>query len=151
MHSQSALCFSIGSRSGSHPRSCALLALTMASLLCWPMLCAAQMVAPTPQPPGVPVTAEQAAEVEIENWAVHGQSTFTWMLQPAFHAPYTGPQSLHPGANGRDTFDATLYAGFRPWPGRNLDQSGSRSRLRPEQYLWCRRLPKRRGLQTRQS
>jgi len=78
------------------------------------------MVAPTPQPPGVPVTPEQAAEVEIENWAVHGQSTFTWMLQPAFHAPYTGPQSLQPGANGRETFDATLYVGFRPWPGGEI-------------------------------
>ena len=86
----------------------------IAALLGWPIAGFAQMVAPTPQPPGVPVTPEQAAEVEIENWAVHGQSTFTWMLQPAFHAPYTGPQSLQPGANGRETFDATLYAGFRP-------------------------------------
>ena len=89
-------------------------------VLCWPMTCGAQMVAPTPQPPGIPVTPEEAAEVEIQNWAVHGQSTFTWMLQPAFHAPYTGPQSLQPGANGRETFDATLYAGFRPWPGGEI-------------------------------
>jgi high affinity Mn2+ porin len=94
--------------------------LTAFGLLCWPTLCAAQMVAPTPQPPAVPVTPEQAGEVEIENWAVHGQSTFTWMLQPAFHAPYTGPQSLQPDANGRETFDATLYAGFRPWPGGEI-------------------------------
>jgi len=57
-------------------------------VLCWPMTCGAQMVAPTPQPPGIPVTPEEAAEVEIQNWAVHGQSTFTWMLQPAFHALY---------------------------------------------------------------
>ena len=42
------------------------------------------------------------------------------MLQPAFHAPYTGPQSLQPDANGRETFDATLYAGFRPWPGGEI-------------------------------
>ena len=86
----------------------------------WPIAGVAQMVAPTPQPPGIPLTPEQAAEVEIENWAVHGQSTFTWMLQPAFHAPYTGPHSLQPGANGRETFDATLYAGFRPWPGGEI-------------------------------
>ena len=91
-----------------------------AALLCggWPIAGVAQMVAPTPQPPGIPVTPEQAAE--IENWAVHGQSTFTWMLQPAFHAPYTGPQSLQRDANGRETFDATLYAGFRPWPGAEI-------------------------------
>jgi hypothetical protein len=43
----------------------------------WPIAGVAQMVAPTPQPPGAPVTPEQAAEVEIQNWAVHGQSTFT--------------------------------------------------------------------------
>jgi high affinity Mn2+ porin len=42
------------------------------------------------------------------------------MLQPAFHAPYTGLQSLQPDANGRETFDATLYAGFRPWPGGEI-------------------------------
>ena len=86
----------------------------------WPIAGVAQMVGPTPQPPGIPVTPEQAAEIETQNWAVHGQSTFTWMLQPAFHAPYTGPQSLQPDANGRETFDATLYAGFRPWPGGEI-------------------------------
>ena len=86
----------------------------------WPIGGLAQMVAPTPQPPGVPVTPGQAPEVEIQNWAVHGQSTFTWMLQPAFRAPYTGPQSLQPDANGRETFDATLYAGFRPWAGGEI-------------------------------
>ena len=42
----------------------------------WPIAGVAQMVAPTPQPPGAPVTSEQAAEVEIQNWAVHGQSIF---------------------------------------------------------------------------
>ncbi|MBV8739734.1 MAG: carbohydrate porin [Alphaproteobacteria bacterium] len=78
------------------------------------------MAAPTPQPPGIPVTPEQAAQIEIQNWAVHEQATVTWMLQPAFRAPYTGPQSLQPNANGRETVDATLYAGFRPWPGGEI-------------------------------
>jgi high affinity Mn2+ porin len=94
--------------------------LAAIGLLGWPAIGAAQMVAPTPQPPGIPVTPEQAAEVPTQNWAVHGQSTVTWMLQPAFRAPYTGPQSLIPNANGRETIDLTLYAGFRPWPGGEI-------------------------------
>jgi high affinity Mn2+ porin len=78
------------------------------------------MVAPTPQPQGIPVTPEQAAQVQPENWAVHGQSTFTWLLQPGFRSPYQGPQSLSPAANGRETVDVTLYAGVRPWPGAEI-------------------------------
>jgi high affinity Mn2+ porin len=78
------------------------------------------MVGPTPQPQGIPVTPEQAEQVQPENWTVHGQATITWELQPAFRSPYQGPHSLSPSANGRETFDATLYAGFRPWPGAEI-------------------------------
>ena len=84
------------------------------------MMCGAQMVGPTPQPQGIPVTPEQAEEVQPENWAIHGQSTITWELQPAFRSPYRGPQSLSPDANGRETIDVTLYAGIRPWPGAEI-------------------------------
>jgi high affinity Mn2+ porin len=55
-----------------------------------------------------------------QQWAVHGQSTLVWQYQPAFHSPYQGPQSLPAEANGRETFDATLYAGFRPWRGAEI-------------------------------
>jgi high affinity Mn2+ porin len=58
--------------------------------------------------------------VQPENWAIHGQATITWLLQPAFRSPYQGPQSLGPAANGRETIDATLYAGIRPWPGAEI-------------------------------
>jgi len=105
------------SRSGTRSRSHALFALASIGFLCWPMMCGAQMVGPTPQPQGIPVTPEQAEQVQPESWAIHGQSTFTWLLQPAFRSPYQGPQSLSPAANGRETFDATLYAGVRPWRG----------------------------------
>jgi high affinity Mn2+ porin len=86
-------------------------------LLCWPALCGAQMVGPTPQPQGVPVTPAQAEQVQPQWWAIHGQATNVWMLQPGFHSPYQGPQSLNQATNGRETVDATLYAGVRPWPG----------------------------------
>ena len=78
------------------------------------------MVGPTPQPQGIPVTPEQAEQVEEEIWAIHGQATNVWLLQPAFRSPYRGPQSLSPAANGRETVDATLYAGVRPWPGAEI-------------------------------
>ena len=78
-----------------------LAALTTISLLWWPMMSGAQLVGPTPQPPGIPVTPEQAEQVQPETWAIHGQGTFTWLLQPAFRSPYQGPQSLSPPANGR--------------------------------------------------
>jgi high affinity Mn2+ porin len=85
--------------------------------LCWATICHAQMVGPTPQPPGVPVTPEQAEQVVSEDWAIHGQATDVWLLQPAFRSPYQGSQSLKPETNARETVDLTLYAGVRPWPG----------------------------------
>jgi high affinity Mn2+ porin len=101
-------------------RSHAFFALEASGLLCWPIMCAAQMFGPTPQPQGVPITPEEAEQVQPETWAVHGQATFTWLLQPAFRSPYQGPQSLSPAANGRETVDVTLYAGLRPWPGAEI-------------------------------
>ena len=55
-----------------------------------------------------------------ENWAVHGQSTFTGIYQPAFTSPYRGPQSLDPGSRARETWDVTLYGGYRPWSGAEI-------------------------------
>jgi len=70
-----------------------------------------------PPPAAEPATSDQATP---QAWAVHGQSTLVWQLQPAFHSPYQGPQSLPAAANGRETFDATIYAGFRPWKGAEI-------------------------------
>ena len=94
-------------------------------------ICAAIIVAATPRlahaaPPDMtpdmtpdasqPPTDDSGAE----QWAIHGQSTYTQQYQPAFRSPYQGPQSLPAAANGRETFDATLYAGFRPWKGAEI-------------------------------
>jgi high affinity Mn2+ porin len=68
----------------------------------------------------VPVTPEQADQVTVEQWAIHGQTTYTQQLQPAFRSPFAGPQSLPADANGRETWDATLYLGFRPWQGAEI-------------------------------
>jgi high affinity Mn2+ porin len=108
------------SRSGTNFGSNTLSGLAVIGFLCWPIMCGAQMVGPTPQPPSIPVTPEQAEQVQREDWAIHGQATITWELQPAFRSPYQGPHSLSPDANGRETIDATLYAGIRPWPGAEI-------------------------------
>ncbi len=91
----------------------------VATILLWPIVCLAQMAGPTPQPRA---DAAAAPEVEAapEQWAVHGQSTATWQLQPTFRSAYQGPQSLSSAANGRETFDATLYLGYRPWRGAEI-------------------------------
>jgi high affinity Mn2+ porin len=101
---------------GLRARSAALL-LVLAS---WPLDSAAQSFGPTPQPPGVPVSPEEAAQVETETWAVHAQSTFTPMYHPGFPAAFSGAQSLDPHAQARETLDVTLYAGVRPWQGAEL-------------------------------
>ncbi len=75
--------------------------------------------APTPRTHPQPTTPDTTAPLE-QNWAIHGQSTYTQQFQPAFRSPYQGPQSLPPPANGRETFDATIYGGFRPWPGAGI-------------------------------
>jgi high affinity Mn2+ porin len=104
-------------RTGEFGNRCGAILAAVGSFLCCPATCGAQMVGPTPQPQGVPVAPEDIEQLKQETWAVHGQSTTVWELQPGFRSPYKGPQSLNPAANGRETVDATLYAGFRPWSG----------------------------------
>ena len=85
--------------------------------LCWSAMGQAQIAAPTLQPPGTPVGAEEAAETLPESWAVHGQATNTSLFQPAFRSAFEGLQSLKADTNARETLDFTLYAGVRPWQG----------------------------------
>jgi hypothetical protein len=48
------------------------------------------------------------------------QSTYIWQKKPAFHAPYTGDNSLLPGAETGYTLSATLFLGARPWRGTEV-------------------------------
>jgi high affinity Mn2+ porin len=59
------------------------------------------------------------APPEGENWAIHAQTTFASQYVPPFHAPYYGANSLDANA-GRETWDTTLYAGVKLWPGAEL-------------------------------
>jgi high affinity Mn2+ porin len=55
-----------------------------------------------------------------DNVNFHGQGTFVWQGTPAFNSPSMGANSLQPVANGRETIDATLFAGLRFWKGAEL-------------------------------
>jgi high affinity Mn2+ porin len=67
------------------------------------------------QAAGVSLTAPDADAVNL-----HAQSTFLWQGYPPFRSPYQGPNSLPGSGEGRETWDATLYAGVRLWQGAEL-------------------------------
>ncbi len=60
------------------------------------------------------------AEPAPEPWAVHVQATDILQAYGPFRSPYVGRQSYLPGPIEGNTFDATLYAGLRPWSGAEL-------------------------------
>lgn len=68
-------------------------------------------------PPGDQASAKDQPP---ERWALHVQATDIFQYYPAFHAPYSGPNSLRPRATTGNTVDATVYAGVRPWAGGEL-------------------------------
>jgi high affinity Mn2+ porin len=60
--------------------------------------------------------SEAATAIPAEQFAIHGQATYVEQETDGFSALYTGPISLSPNS-GKETVDATLYAGVRFWPG----------------------------------
>ena len=63
---------------------------------------------------------DELAQVQVQqNWALHAQATFVTQSVLGFSSPYVGPNSLTP-SQIKETFDATLYAGVRPWRGTEL-------------------------------
>jgi len=80
--------------------------------------------APDPDPAGssaYPASPGSSAEPAspAQRFALFGQSTFTAMGTLGFRDPYDGPQSVSPHEL-RETFDATLFAGMRPWSGGEI-------------------------------
>ena len=59
------------------------------------------------------------AALDLDRFIVHGQTTFIEQYDPPFRAPYSGTNSLAPNI-GRETWDATLAAGFKLWRGAEL-------------------------------
>jgi high affinity Mn2+ porin len=66
------------------------------------------------------IVTKASAMPDLDNVNFHGQTTFVEQAYPAFRSPYQGAQSLPGGGQGRETWDATLYAGVRLWQGAEL-------------------------------
>ena len=64
----------------------------------------------TPPPP---------VDMTVERYAVHGQGTFVLQGTPGFASPYSGTNSLTPDQR-KETIDATLFIGVRPWTGAEI-------------------------------
>ncbi len=56
-------------------------------------------------------------EPESDRWEIHGQSTFLPQGYPAFHAPYSGPNSLTPAPQIQETWSNSLFLNARLWDG----------------------------------
>ena len=54
--------------------------------------------------------------LDLDWFAVHGQTTFIEQYAPPFRSPYLGTNSLRPN-QGRETWDATVTAGLKLWQG----------------------------------
>jgi len=63
--------------------------------------------------------AADAALAAPENFAIHGQLTYTEQAASDFYSPYTGPNSLPPKAND-ETVDLSLFMGARMWSGAQI-------------------------------
>jgi high affinity Mn2+ porin len=66
-----------------------------------------------------PACAEDAGSPATQDIAVHGQATFVAQNVFAFPSAYEGPNSLRPNQT-KETVDATLYLGVRPWQGAEI-------------------------------
>jgi high affinity Mn2+ porin len=56
-------------------------------------------------------------DTESDRWEIHGQSTFLPQGYPAFHAPYSGANSLTPAPQLQETWSNSLYLNARLWQG----------------------------------
>jgi high affinity Mn2+ porin len=78
--------------------------------------------ADTPEPtPGQtsppPESDVQGQHKEFEQFSVHFQATATPSGYPAFHADYSGPNSLPRGGEVRTSYSSTVFLGARLWEG----------------------------------
>ncbi len=54
--------------------------------------------------------------LDLDWFAVHGQTTFIEQYDPPFHSPYLGPHSLDPN-QGRESWDVMYFVGVKLWQG----------------------------------
>jgi high affinity Mn2+ porin len=57
---------------------------------------------------------------ESDRWQIYGQTTYLPQGYPAFHAPYSGPNSLTPAPQAQATWSNSLYLNARLWDGGEI-------------------------------
>lgn len=67
--------------------------------------------------PGSAPQLAGVADPESDRWEIHGQSTYIGQGYPAFHAPYTGTNSLTPAPQYQATWSNSLFLNARLWEG----------------------------------
>jgi high affinity Mn2+ porin len=77
----------------------------------------------TPATNSVP-PLEKSRAVQQQSWNIHAQSTVVVQGYPGFSAQYSGPNSLPPGGQTRETVTADLMAGVRLWHGAEAHVDG---------------------------
>jgi len=55
-----------------------------------------------------------------DRWEIRGQTTYIQQSYPKFRALYTGPNSLMPGAQSRETWSTSAFIGVKLWDGGEL-------------------------------
>lgn len=80
----------------------------------WNGVRAQEPAASSNAPPRVVVNSETN---EIQRWNFHAQNTDIVDYHPAFHADYSGPNSLAKHEETKETVSADLMGGVRPWEG----------------------------------
>jgi high affinity Mn2+ porin len=96
------------------PKSCTLL-IAVGIMLLWALPACAQTAASATAP---------ASFFDSENWNLHLQNTDTVQGYPAFHAKYSGANSLPSGGQIRETIAVDILAGLRLWSGAELHFDG---------------------------
>lgn len=78
-----------------------------------------QSFAADSQTPTIPADRDENAEVQQvpENWSLHVQSTWVEQGYPRFHSAFSGPNSLDPHTQNKQTFTLTPFIGRRLWQG----------------------------------
>jgi high affinity Mn2+ porin len=69
-------------------------------------------------------TTEEQPDGPQQNWNFHVQNTDIVQGYPAFSAKYSGPNSLPPGGQVRETVSMDLMAGLRLWSGAEAHIDG---------------------------
>ena len=69
-------------------------------------------------------TIESSSNTAPQIWSWNVQNTIIVQGAPAFHAPYSGPNSLNPDGEVKETVSLDLYLGLRLWRGAEAHIDG---------------------------